>query len=303
MYIHKNCPTCHQDAPDPDYSIFSVPRGEESSLEMLLDSWKGFFKERVFFTYVRCSYCKQIYSRVHFSEEQLTQLYEKMDDNTFGVDESLVKKTQKKYFDVVAKKNLLFQGDVLELGPDVGFFTHQVVNNMPVDHYWLIEPNINVYERLLSGLKKTPYTLLKDHTGLDKIPNSSLSFIIAIHVLEHLPYPDAIIAKLYEKLMPGGVIFLVTHDVHSILSRVLKKRWSPFCLQHLQLYSRPSLKFLLKKKGFKKIFFKKSTNYFPLPYLLKHLCYATLGIKKEFHKIPNISLGVKLGNIITIAVK
>ncbi len=174
---------------------------------------------------------------------------------------------------------------------------------MSIDHYWFIEPNINIHDRLLSKLQHTPYTILTDHHELDKIPDASLSFAIAIHVLEHLVHPDAIVGKIYKKLMPGGIVFFVTHDINSILSKSLKKRWSPFSLQHLQLYSRSSLKFLLKKHGFKKIFFEKSTNYLPLPYLLKHLCYAMFKVKKDFHKIPNISLGVRLGNIITNAVK
>lgn len=303
MYTHKNCPTCHHDCPDPHFSIFSTPRGEETPMELLTDSWTGFFKERLFFTYGRCSNCKQIYSQFHFSEEQLAQLYEKMDDNTFGMEEALMVQTQEKYFESVFKKNLLFQGSVLELGPDIGLFTREVVNKIKVDHYWLVEPNINVHDELISKLQNTTYTVLTSHTELDKIPDSSLSFISAIHVLEHLADPDDIVSKLYKKLMPGGVVFFVTHDVHSMLARWLKKRWSPFCLQHLQLYSRPSLRFLLKKNGFKKIFFEKSTNYFPLPYLLKHLCYAALGITKDFNKVPNISIGVKLGNIITVAVK
>jgi len=70
-------------------------------------------------------------------------------------------------------------------------------------------------------------------------------------VIEHLDDPRRALATCYERLAPGGWIFLSTPDAGSLMARALGKRWhyqDP--LQHINLFSRRNLQRMLTESGF-----------------------------------------------------
>jgi len=102
-------------------------------------------------------------------------------------------------------------------------------------------------------------------------------------------------------LEPGGVVLIVTHDCASVLARVLGRRWPPYTLQHPQLFSQRSLATLLQASGFEVIETIKTTNYFPLPFLMG-AALTVFGLPERFVPAGDAPLvGLKLGNIGTVA--
>jgi len=72
-------------------------------------------------------------------------------------------------------------------------------------------------------------------------------------------------------------------------------------LQHPQLYNLETTAKLLKKTGFVCVDQERTRNYFKVSFLIKHVLWA-LGLR--INRIPDffgLTLGLKLGNIITIA--
>jgi hypothetical protein len=150
-------------------------------------------------------------------------------------------------------------------------------------------------------MKDHPCTLFSDLLTEDPVPDKALKTAVIIHVLDHLLDPLKTLHHLRKKMKEGAVLLIVTHDYSSLLSRILRHRWPAYCLQHPQLFNAASMKLILSKSGFETVAVKKSFNYFPPGYLLKHLLWA-LGAKKV--KIPDLSalsFPLRLGNIITIA--
>jgi hypothetical protein len=85
------------------------------------------------------------------------------------------------------------------------------------------------------------------------------------------------------------------------MRRVLGWRWPAFCLQHPQIYNLKTTQNLLEASGFEVLQQHKTVNHFKLSFLIKHGLWA-LGIKvKSTPSFGNITLGLKLGNILTIA--
>jgi 2-polyprenyl-3-methyl-5-hydroxy-6-metoxy-1,4-benzoquinol methylase len=124
-----------------------------------------------------------------------------------------------------------------------------------------------------------------------------------IHVLDHVLAPRRLLVDIQSTLEPGGIIFVVTHDAGSVLARLLKRRWPPFTLQHPQLFSPASIKRLLEGAGFEPLRLVKAINYFPVSHLVR-AAVALLG--GPAGGIPDWNwpmLGVKLGNIATVARK
>jgi hypothetical protein len=109
--------------------------------------------------------------------------------------------------------------------------------------------------------------------------------------------------KVLSKLDKGGTVLIVTHDESSLLAKIFKQKWPAYCLQHPQLYCQESMRNFLDGIGFSVKEISKSVNYFPATYLFKHALWAC-GLK--WTMIPKFNwpiIPLKLGNIITIAVK
>ncbi|HYL34754.1 MAG TPA: class I SAM-dependent methyltransferase [Bryobacteraceae bacterium] len=69
-------------------------------------------------------------------------------------------------------------------------------------------------------------------------------------VIEHIPDPRRAIASIVSLLKPGGLIAINTPDSTCLLARLLKTKWHLVVPpEHLNLFSRESLRLLLAKHG------------------------------------------------------
>jgi hypothetical protein len=298
-YPRRACPTCGADSLARG-AVVSRPSALDLPFDELRPHWHGFFQERVFFPYGRCAVCGQAYCPVYFSARQLGDLYADMPDNTAGVDESALRRTQGRYA-AVLRRYAPLDGNYLELGPDIGLLTEQAVSGRDAATLYLFEPNRAVWpaleERLGAGRCRLS-AKMDDHAD---VPDGSVGMAAMIHLLDHVLDPQDLLGHLVPKLAPGGTLAVVTHDESSLMARALGARWLPFCLQHPQLYRPRTLAASLRRAGLEVVTQEKTTNDFPAAYLAKHALSAA-GLAHDW--VPGARrpmLGLKLGNVITVA--
>jgi SAM-dependent methyltransferase len=300
-YLHRGCPACGQTATDPAWRVSSAPPAEDCPFADLQSSWRGFFKDRkYFFTYRRCRPCGQVYAPLYFTPEQLSELYRRMDDNTAGLPEAPLARTQRGYLDLLLRHADLKPGGYLELGPDIGLFTREAAARADFSNYWMVEPNLAVHPTLDRLLGARPHVLLGDSSEIDRVPDGSLALAVAIHVLDHLLDPGELLARLRTKLAPGGWLLAVTHDGASLLARAFGRRWPAYCLQHPQIYSSATLGHSLTRAGFDRVRVLKTVNHFPVTYLLRHLLFASGLGRVRLPELSSWTVGLKLGNIAAV---
>ena len=298
-YLHRDCPICQKKA-KISLEVCSKIRAEELSYEQLVSSWNGFFKEKIFFSYARCKECNLLFSPVFYRLDQLEALYGQMPPNMDVVPMSALLNTQRGYFKELQKSSTLKNG-YIEIGPDVGIFTVNCVAKGNFDKYWLCEPNKAVAKALSEVVDGHAFEIIEDMFEFTAIPDRSAGAAVMIQVLDHLLDPIATLTELRKKLLPGGKLLLVTHNEKSLLRKIVGWRWPAFCLQHPQIYNPQSITRLLEASGFDVDSIQRSTNYFEFSFLVKHLFWA-LGIKiNSIPKVLNLTIGLKLGNIITVA--
>lgn len=297
-FIFRKCPSCGSNFMHPEIS--SKFNAENYELSELSKCWNGFFKEKIIFNYARCKTCGLLFAPKYFSDAQLAYLYSAMPANMDIVPESAIKKTQSGYFEVLARNSSL-KGGVIEVGPDVGWFIDCCVKNGNFNKYWLLEPNIHVKDILKSKVQSIEHYLINDMFGFEDIPNGAASVLVMIHVLDHLIDPVKFMNSIRSKLEPNGVVLIVTHNERSFLSRILKEKWPAYCLQHPQIYNKSTITTLLEKSGFNVAEIIPAKNYFEIGFLLKHIFWAIFKIKITPPKFLNREIGLKLGNIITVA--
>ena len=296
MYLKRKCPSCVQGMGcTPE--IGSKTPAERMLLEDLSHCWNGLYKEKVFFTYYRCSKCRLLFNKEYFDGAQLSYLYSKMPPNMDDVEPNALQKTQSAYFESF-EKYIPGHGGFLEIGPDVGLFLKECVKNKNFDKFWLFEPNKAVEESLKAIVGSRNFEISREMTSFQTIPDSSLSTVVMIHVFDHLIDPVKALVDLKGKLKKDAKIMIVTHDESSLLRHVLKAKWPPFCLQHPQIYSQSSIKNLVSMAGFRVVKQIKTKNYFSIRFLIKNIFWL-VGIKLDI-KFLKISIGLRLGNIMTI---
>jgi 2-polyprenyl-3-methyl-5-hydroxy-6-metoxy-1,4-benzoquinol methylase len=87
---------------------------------------------------------------------------------------------------------------------------------------------------------------------LRELPLAQFDVILAFDIIEHLKSPVILLEQIRELLSPKGSLYLTTPNIQSLECRLNPDSWSgagdP---QHLILFSRYSLSFLLEKTGFK----------------------------------------------------
>lgn len=279
----------------------SHPKAELLTMDQMRSVWSGFFRAKAFFTYHRCDQCGLLFCPSFFSDEQLTELYGSMADNTAGVPMEPLIRTQKSYYTMLEKYLPRSRGGYIEFGPDIGLFTKCCVEDKLFDDYWLIEPNEKVWPELKKEMGTETFMLEASVDMIDRIPDSSISVVVMIHVLDHLLDPVALLQRIKPKLKSDAVMLFVTHDESSLLAKVTKAKWPPFCLQHPQLYNKATISALLKKADMKVMAYEKTRNYFPVMYLAKHFLFL-LGIKRlPLPELAKFQVGLKLGNLLTVA--
>lgn len=298
-FLNRVCPVCSS-KPPTSVTIKSEVTAQSKAFDALVPYWNGFFKEKVFFSYVRCDGCGLLYAPTFFNGPQLEILYGQMPPNMAEVPVEALRRTQRGYFEALKSCSNL-DGGFIEVGPDIGLFTENCVREGQFNEYWLFEPNRDVLpalSKIVDGLK---HHVIHDMFGFSHVPNHAASAAVMIHVLDHLLDPIATLRELRQKLKPGARLLLVTHDESSLLRRLVGWRWPAFCLQHPQIYSPKSMRKLLEAAGFEVLERRKTVNFFEVGFLLKHLLWA-FGIKA--YTVPSFgrfTLGLKLGNMLTIA--
>jgi hypothetical protein len=298
-YLHRACPVCASLKTQGKETSSPLPANKLKFTE-LMQYWNGFFKQKVIFSYARCEGCGLLYCPTFFNEAQLEKLYGQMPANMDDVPLAELNNTQYGYFKALKKSSPL-EGGFIEIGPDIGLFTQHCVREGSFHKYWLFEPNREVKAVLEGVVKGRSAQVIHEMFNFSAVPDVSASAAVIIHVMDHLIDPVAILSELRKKLTADARLLIVTHDESSLLRRIFGWKWPAFCLQHPQIYNLKTTKSLLHKAGFDVLEQHKTVNYFKLSFLVKHLLWA-LGLKvRTVPSFCDVTVGLKLGNILTIA--
>jgi SAM-dependent methyltransferase len=294
------CPCCGAPGSATGRWIFSSPRAEDVGFGHHGSFLSGITPHRIFFSYLRCAECDAFYCPTYYSTDQLELLYERQPENMSDVPVGSRGRTQDGYLQILRRHSRM-AGGLLEIGADIGLFAEACVRAGQFNKIWLTEPNQNAQADLRRRFAAQNATLVDAGSLTSEIPMGAISTAAMIHVLDHLPEPGSVLREVHHALEPGGVLMIVTHNVQSLLARVLRRRWPPFTLQHPQLFSPEGMRKLLASASFEVLEITRTTNYFPAAFLA-HAGLTLIGLTASW--LPQglgPEIGVQLGNICTIA--
>lgn len=298
IWTRRSCPSCFSDDIGMKADSAASRPAEYMNWSEAKNNFIGLRKDQVFFSYFRCLECDLLYSPYYFTGEQIAVLYSEMPDNTMGEDKSTVSRTQSAYAKWIMKFGASSHR-YLEIGPDIGLVTRQIVKLQIPNLVSLVEPNRTVRDELLENTK--PVNDIEIVDFIESLKSLNFSLIVGIHVFDHLLDPLGELQALRLRVEPGAYLSIVVHNEKSVLRRLLKAKWPPFCLQHPQLYNPESLRAILLKSGWEMTKVSKTTNWYHLKNFIG-MGASVLGLKSfSLRTVPNIEVPIKLGNIICLA--
>lgn len=137
---------------------------------------------------------------------------------------------------------------------------------------------------------------------------SSFDLICCFMTMEHVRDPKAIADAAMKLLRPGGAFVTVTHDYQGLVNRMLGKRSPIIDIEHMQLFSDQSLRYLFDEAGYQNVEVKAFANKYsmrywlrlaPLPGVLKGAANSFISATRT----ANSKLSVNVGNLISAGFK
>lgn len=83
--------------------------------------------------------------------------------------------------------------------------------------------------------------------------NGYFDVVIASELLEHIDDPLRIVTEIARILRPGGLLWATTPNIKGLSSRMLGLNWTTVSPDHLHLFSRKGISWLLNGAGFRRI--------------------------------------------------
>ena len=294
----RNCPLCGSSRISSRPNSSAKRPAETLSWSEVKEFFVGLRNDQVYFSYYRCLVCDLLYCPWYFTNEQIAILYSEMPNNTMGEDKSTVSRTQAAYANWILSEGVSSEA-YLEVGPDIGLVSREVVSLQTPSRASFIEPNRSVREELLNNVRGVSSLEVVDY--IEELSNSFFTLIVGVHVYDHLLNPVKDLRNLQKLAQKGAHLSIVVHNEKSLLRSIFKSKWPPFCLQHPQLYNPSTLEKLMKSSGWSVMRIEKSTNWYHLRFFVS-MGLSVLGFKDLISKhLPNIEFPIRLGNVICLA--
>ncbi|MCW5886820.1 MAG: class I SAM-dependent methyltransferase [Anaerolineales bacterium] len=236
---HVKCNLCGAD----DYEVVYPPRYEDAKPEEIANTFRSSGDEVLLDQLVRCKQCGLMYLTPRLRADVV------IDGYSAGTDEMFVSQAAGRERTFAGSLKLIERmrpqrGTLLDVGTAGGSF-------MAVAQRagWQVagcEPN-----RWMSSWAK-------EHYGLDVFPgtiedmqlaDASFDVVSLWDVLEHTPDPKATLRECIRVLKPGGLLVVNYPDIHSLVARLMGRRWVFLLSVHLYYFTIPTLTRLLNELG------------------------------------------------------
>ena len=118
------------------------------------------------------------------------------------------------------------------------------------------------------------------------LEEATFDVVVCADVVEHIRWPIPFLKRLFAALKPGGAAFIVTPALDSLSSRVLRRHWMEYKVEHLFYFGRRSLRLALRKAGFEEPHIEGNRKVLTIDYLAHHF---------RRYPVPLLSPWVALG--------
>ncbi len=226
------------------------------------------------FNYVKCQKCRMIYSDLIPDAKELKKHYEDAEHWKIKI---LDKTEQKRKLKIsrkhakILKKFTDKNNSTLDIGCGSGDFLAQL-KKIGFTNLHGIEPNKTMQTHIQNQSN------IKIYGDISEVNNQTFDCISLVKVIEHLSDPNMMVDKCYKLLNKNGLLFLVFPRIGGLGEKVLQENFYGFQKEHINWFTKKTVKLFLEKHNFKII--KIKTENIDTYSILKHI----FNFKKEKRK-------------------
>ncbi len=193
---------------------------------------------------VRCLDCSLVFTNPRPKASALLSGYSECSDETYLTEAS--SRSINAHLSLGTIKRFAKDGGRrLEIGASAGYF----LNAARVDFDVVgLEPSQWACRFARERFRLECYTETAESST--RFAPASFDVVALIDVIEHLPDPSAAIRKAAELLRPGGLLYIVTPNIESFSSKIMRGAWWGLRPAHIYYFSDKTLRRLLLQNGF-----------------------------------------------------
>jgi SAM-dependent methyltransferase len=295
MDLFRNCPICNLGAEEA--SLFIKENIDPTQISSFSFASRK-IPELMCHQLVRCHGCGLVYAPKPPSVSELAQAYH---EASYDSSEEATDAANSYIQAITPALNGLMQKDAaLEIGAGTGIFLEQLLSD-GFKQVVGVEPSKAAIDAAPLGRQ-----LLIKHgifNEKDFLPDS-FDLICCFMTLEHVQDPMEITQSAYRLLRKGGVFITITHNYNSLVNRMLGRRSPIIDIEHMQLFSKGSIKLLFERAYFADIRVSAFKNRYSLQYWLRlspipKIFKSPLSGLFSCPPFNKIRLRVNVGNMVT----
>ncbi len=144
-----------------------------------------------------------------------------------------------------------------------------------------------------------------------RFAENTFDLVTCFQTIEHVYEPRLLLEQIFRVLKPGGKVFLVAHDLEAWSARIMGEKSPIFDIEHVQLFTRRSVRYLMTRTGFRAVHtFSILNSYaltywvklFPLPARAKNALLAALA-RPVLRAVGTLRIPVPAGNMAIFGTK
>ena len=231
---------------------------------------KKFAQYSVYTDIVKCTKCGFVYETPREKADIITK---RLRMESYPIKEHAIEERAlsfKKYIDSM-KKNIPFQGKLLDLGCNIGDFLH-LAKKEGVEIYG-IEPSVFAAEKAMNLFGIKVINDLVDNAVMN-LPDDFFDIVTLWDVIEHFLDPLDILCKVNKKMKKGAYICIATHNIDSQFSKITGSWYPHLMYQHFYHFSDKTIKEMSSRAGYEVVKIEVFNKMWSIRFLL--------GLLKEF---------------------
>jgi 2-polyprenyl-3-methyl-5-hydroxy-6-metoxy-1,4-benzoquinol methylase len=213
---------------------------------------------------LRCAGCGLGFRSFRPSAEQLARLYAEADDAVYEAESANRWKTAQRHLRIIGRYTSA-PGCLLDVGCASGGFLRAMA-----DAGWRVygvEPSASQYERakrMLGGKGEVQNCVLEEA----RLPRG-IGVLTLFDVLEHVTHPVAFLDLCASHLGAGGMLILNVPRIDSFFAKLLRRRWPLLLAEHLNYFTKESLRICGEKCGLRLV----ATGSRPVSFSVGYICF------------------------------
>ena len=251
------------------------------------------------FDLYECPVCKVLVAQKIYEQSELNQQYKKADFDS----SSEAQFASKTYINYLIKILPAFVPQkILDIGTGEGSFLLESLNKWKEAKVFGVEPSDAPIRAADITIRKN---ILNKPFNPKDFKEDEFDLISCFQTIEHIPDSLKLLDDIKSILRPNGYSYFVCHNYCSFVNRLLGLKSPIYDIEHLQIYSKKSIKLLFEKVGFKNIKVFTIKNRYPLNYWFR-LLPIPIKMKTILEKLKitkKIMIGINVGNVGIIAQK